>query len=66
MNPHEVEETLIGSGLVKDAWVYGKRNSVMGNILCCDVVSIGDHTREKDLKRYLNTRLQKFKVPPVL
>jgi acyl-coenzyme A synthetase/AMP-(fatty) acid ligase len=66
VNPHEVEEVLMGSGMVKDACVYGKRNSVMGNILCCDIVLIRGDTKEKDLKQYLTTRLQGFKVPRII
>jgi acyl-coenzyme A synthetase/AMP-(fatty) acid ligase len=66
INPHEVEETLLSSGLVKDARVYGKKNSVTGNILCCDVVSLTGELKDNDIKKYLAAKLQRFKIPRII
>ncbi len=65
VNPLEVEEIVRLYDGVKDVLVYGKKNSVLGTILCADIVAQKDIS-EKDIKEYLNGKLQKFKVPRII
>ena len=49
---------------VRQAMVYGKANSILGNVLCADVVlEPGFTLKELDIKKVLGTLLQDFKVP---
>ena len=49
---------------VKDALVYGKPNSVLGNIVCADVViNTGYQLDEIAIKKELLNLLQQFKIP---
>ena len=44
--------------------VYGKANSILGNVLCADVVlELGIELKELDIKKVLGTQLQDFKIP---
>lgn len=42
VNPHEVEKLLMKLEGVRDALVYGQKNSVTGNLLCCKLVCSQD------------------------
>ncbi|MEA3541349.1 MAG: fatty acid--CoA ligase family protein [Pseudomonadota bacterium] len=64
VNPNEVEleiQKIVG---VKAARVYGKKNSVLGNILCADVVSV--NLKEKAIREILAKSLQNFKIPRMI
>ncbi len=64
VNPGEVEEAIQDIEGVKQVMVYGKANSILGNVLCADVVfETGAELTELDIKEELGTRLQDFKVP---
>ena len=64
MNPGEVEVTITDIEGVKQALVYGKANSILGNVLCADVVlEPGAELKEIDIKKILGTQLQDFKIP---
>lgn len=63
VNPHEVEEALLSIAGVKDAKVFGKSNSVMGNILCAEVVLIDESLTDKFIRQTLKTVLADYKVP---
>jgi len=64
VNPGEVEEAIMDIDGVRQAMVYGKANSILGNVLCADVVlEPGVKLKELDIKKVLNTQLQDFKVP---
>jgi acyl-coenzyme A synthetase/AMP-(fatty) acid ligase len=65
VNPHEVEEVIKKYHNVKNCRVYGIKNSVMGNIVVADVVAT-ENIKEKDLRLYLNSILQPFKVPRII
>ena len=63
VNPNEVEaqlRTMIGIQNVK---VYGIPNSILGNILCADIVASDKTISESDIKLFLTNNLQNFKVP---
>lgn len=64
VNPGEVEVAIQDIEGVRQAMVYGKANSVLGNVLCADVVVEPDITlTELDIKKVLGSQLQEFKVP---
>jgi acyl-CoA synthetase (AMP-forming)/AMP-acid ligase II len=66
VNPQEVEECILGYPGVKVCKVYGKKNSVLGNILLCDVVFTEKNDfSEPDLRQWLEKRLQSFKIPRI-
>ena len=64
VNPGEVEVAIMDIEGVKQAMVYGKANSILGNVLCADVVlELGIELKELDIKKVLGTQLQDFKIP---
>lgn len=64
VNPGEVEVAIQNIEGVRQAMVYGKANSILGNVLCADVVLEPDFTlTELDIKKVLGSQLQDFKVP---
>ena len=66
VNPHEVEETIRSMPGIKDVCVFAKRNSVLGNIICCDIVKTDENLNEPTIRAYLQERLQEFKIPRML
>jgi acyl-coenzyme A synthetase/AMP-(fatty) acid ligase len=65
VNPIEVEEAILTYSNIISARVYSKTNSVLGNIVCCEVVS-NSQILEADLRNYLKSKLQEFKIPRVI
>lgn len=64
VNPGEVEVAIQDIEGVRQAMVYGKTNSILGNVLCADVVlEPGFTLTELEIKRGLSSQLQDFKVP---
>lgn len=64
VNPGEVEVAIQDIEGVRQAMVYGKANSILGNVLCADVVlEAGAELTELDIKKALGAQLQDFKVP---
>ena len=63
INPHEVEDQIKQMSGVIDVVVYGKSNSIIGNILCADVV--GEVT-ELAILTFLRNRLQRNKIPRIV
>lgn len=64
VNPGEVEVAIQDIDGVCQAIVYGKANSILGNVLCADVVlEPGFELTELDIKKVLSSQLQDFKVP---
>lgn len=64
VNPGEVEVAIQDIEGVRQAMVYGKANSVLGNVLCADVVlEPGFELTELDIKKVLSSQFQDFKVP---
>lgn len=67
VNPTEVEDAIRQVRGILDTRVYSRENSVLGNILCAKIVLENNSTlTKKDLKRFLNTKLQEFKIPAVI
>lgn len=64
VNPGEVEVAIQNIEGVRQAMVYGKANSILGNVLCADVVlESGTELTELGIKKVLGAQLQDFKVP---
>lgn len=63
VNPLEVEEALRRISGIREAYVYGKKNSILGNVLCADVVTETVSISETDIRTSLKDRLQDFKIP---
>lgn len=64
VNPGEVEIVLLSIEGVKQVLVYGKANSVLGNVLCADIqLEEGVTLSNIDIKKALASQLQDFKIP---
>ena len=64
VNPGEVEDAIMALTGVRQALVYGKANSILGNVLCADVqLEEGFMLTELDVKKQLASQLQDFKIP---
>lgn len=76
VNPHEVEAVLSEHVGVAEVRVFGRKNSVMGHILCAEVVlakaesgrltADGGQLTEVALREFASARLQPFKVPRMI
>lgn len=64
VNPGEVENAILAMNGVQNAYVYGKANSILGNVLCADIqLESGYELSELEVKSTLYTQLQDFKIP---
>ena len=64
VNIEEVEDALRSLDAVEEALVYGKSNSVLGNILCADVkISSAQTVSIQEIRHQLAQKLQHFKIP---
>lgn len=64
MNPGEVEAIINSIDGVRQSLVYGKTNSVLGNVLCAEVQLESDKVlTELDIRQWLKNKLQDFKIP---
>jgi acyl-coenzyme A synthetase/AMP-(fatty) acid ligase len=64
VNPCEVEQVLESHPHIRQSYVYGKANPVLGNVLMADIVS-NEPLSEKELRNFLSRLLQPYKVPRV-
>lgn len=66
VNPGEVEETIRNINGIKEVRVYAKSNSVLGNIVCCEVVRTSKNLQEAEIRHFLQKKLQEFKIPRII
>ncbi|MDP3071637.1 MAG: fatty acid--CoA ligase family protein [Opitutaceae bacterium] len=66
VNPHEVEAVLAAHPAVVQARVFGRKNSVLGQVLCAEVVARGAAPAEAALREFAEAQLQPFKVPRMI
>lgn len=66
VNPNEVEEVIRSIESVIDVRVFSKPNSVLGNIVCCEIVSDSEDLEESTIRKYLQSKLQEYKIPRVI
>ena len=64
VNPGEVEDAINALEGVKQSLVYGKSNSILGNVLIAEVeLEKGSFLTDLDIRKVLKEQLQDFKVP---
>ena len=64
--PQEIENIIMKMGNVAEVTVYGEKNSIIGNIVCANILLIkdeGDKNFIKKLKQFCKERMEKFKIP---
>ncbi len=66
VNSIEVEECLLKVPGVREARVFSKSNSVLGNIICCEIVGDKDLPEESMIREYLRGQMQDFKIPRII
>lgn len=66
VNPREVEAVLEEHPAVARSRVFGRKNSVLGQVLCAEVVARGAAPMEADLREFAAAQLQPFKVPRMI
>lgn len=66
VNPTEVEECIRECNGVQDAFVFGKANRIMGNIIMAEVVREDEGITEKSIREELQQKLQEFKIPRII
>jgi acyl-coenzyme A synthetase/AMP-(fatty) acid ligase len=66
VNPSEVEAALLAYAGVREARVFGRANSVLGQVLCAEIVVVPPIPDEAELRAYLAERLQAAKVPRLI
>lgn len=65
VSPSQIEEKIMWIEGVKDVHVYGKSNSLLGNIICADI--IGEDVSSKFIKTELiNKSIEKQMIPQVI
>jgi acyl-coenzyme A synthetase/AMP-(fatty) acid ligase len=64
VNPNEVENAILTIPCVKQVQVFGKPNSILGNVLCAKVVLENNASiSEIGIRKHLSDDLQDFKIP---
>lgn len=70
VQPEEVEGILLKSGLVQSAFVYPKKNPMMGNLVCADIVLKTEFNDAQSAKatilNYCRANLDSFKIPAII
>ena len=66
VNPHEVEEAIMNIEGISQVRVFAKSNSVLGNIVCCEVMVTRQNITEADIREYLHSKIQEFKIPRII
>ena len=67
VNPHEIEQYIESHPNISSALVYKKENSVLGNIILCDVVKSNESLTEKDILTFLrNKKVANYKLPRMI
>lgn len=64
VNPSRVEDVLRGFDGVVDVRVYGRKNSVLGNILCADLkTEDGAEADIAEIRKFLSESLGQYEIP---
>lgn len=67
VNPEEVEDSIKSLDGVREAIVFGKPNSLLGNILCAEISIIpAAKVSESDIRTSLLKLLPQFKIPRII
>ena len=69
VNPSEIESLINDIEGVSDVRVYGRKNSILGNIIAADIIK-NNNISEAQLKRQITNKcknlLQEFKIPRII
>lgn len=70
VQPEEVENILITFTIVHAAFVYAKKNPMMGSIVCADIV-LNDNTADEkiaksEILKFCREKLENYKVPAIV
>lgn len=64
VNPYEVEDELVQHLKIRNVRVFGKPNTILGNVICCEIELLPDsELKEEDVRFFLNGKIQNFKIP---
>jgi acyl-coenzyme A synthetase/AMP-(fatty) acid ligase len=66
VNPIEVENLISELNGIIDVRVYGRKNSVTGNLICAEIFSEDSSIDDKKIKNYLSDKLQTYKIPKII
>lgn len=66
VNPEEVEEAIRAIDGVRQVRVFGKKNSILGNIVCAEIEKSAEQLDEKIIRTKLGETLQEFKIPRII
>ena len=67
MNPKEIEIELLEIDGIAEARVFGRKNPVTGNIVCCEIVlAPGMQVTPAMIRKQLQGRLPSYKIPRVI
>jgi len=66
VNPIEVEEAILLIPGIKDVRVFPRSNSVLGKLICCEIVCNDELMDEAKIRRFLQSKLQEFKIPRMI
>ena len=64
VNPNQIEEKILSIKGILDSRVYGKKNSLLGTVICADVIT--NKLTVKEIKAILQDKLEKYKIPQVI
>lgn len=69
VNPLEIEEIILELDIVNDVLVYGRKNSVIGNLLVAEIIKADINMPDEIIKNtivdYLCDKVQSWKVPKI-
>jgi len=70
VQPEEVENILLSSGMLNGAYVYAIKNPMMGSLVCADIILKDSTIDKKEAKnkilKYCREHLEGFKVPAIV
>lgn len=66
VNLREVESAIHSINGVQDVRVYAKANSVLGHVICCEVVRLNQKLDEASIRAHLKSLLQEHKIPRLI
>ena len=66
VNPFEIEDILKSNNLIGDAVVYSKNHKLLGNVLACNLVLLGEFPKQQ-IRDFLKEMIdEKYKIPRII
>lgn len=66
VNLIEVENQIRQHKSVIEVKVYSKKNSVIGNVICSDIIVNDKSVDEKSIRNFLKNKIQDYKIPRII